>query len=221
MKSICLALFIVFSFLETQSQQLVFNTPFYEAENHWVAIPKNPMVQKYSLGYIYIDEVAGFTLHFDGYFSVDANGRIYRDPGDKKPINTPTILRFRRNATAVYIIPDNMLESLGLEKEPAWMTSYRHDVSSVQGKITQGKHYNSAGAAQKALGFLESAYQTDPHAPGLEFELTYSYNELRQFDKSIAILKDAIKTNRMSYSTGSWDFHTWAKEIRVEPYKPT
>jgi len=197
-----IALLINLTFFQVHAQQPVFNRPFYEFENHWVAFPKNEQTGKYPFGFVYIDEFAGFSFHVEGNFGIDANGKVQMDPADRLPITNVTIVRLGPNTKPVYAIPDNMLESLGVQKEPFWLASYRRDLSTVAAKVSWGKHYNSAGAAQKALEYLESAYQTEPHASGLEFELPYAYNELKQYDKAIAVLSDAIKNkpdNEMFY----------------------
>jgi tetratricopeptide (TPR) repeat protein len=169
---------------------LQFNRPFYELENQWVAFPPNPATGKSPFGYVYVDAMAGFTFHVEGYFAMDANGKL---SVDKQPVNNILIIRLQPNTKPVYAIPDNMLELLGVQKVPFWLSSYRSDMNTVAAKVNWGRNYNSAGAPRKALEYLESAYRTDPHADGLEFELTYAYNELREFDKSIAVLNDAIK----------------------------
>ncbi len=181
-----------------------FNKPIYDLEDHWVAFPKNEKTGKYPFGFIYLDMMAGFTFNLEGNFSLDAQGHVYRDSTDY--IKTAMYkVRLGPNTKLVYAITDNMRTDLKVKPVPDWLAVYKHgssDKNSVATNVQIGKHLNSVGGAQKALGYLESAYKTEPHATGLEFELTYSYNELKQYDKAITILNAAIAnapTNPMFY----------------------
>jgi tetratricopeptide (TPR) repeat protein len=151
--------------------------------------------------YLFEDLIANNERTKDNEELLDAANEI-DEAADELPITNVTIVRLARNTRPVYAIPDNMLESLGVPKEPSWMSAYRHDMSTVAAKVNRGKLYNSVGAAKKALEYLESAYQSDPHASGLEYELPYAYNELKQYDKAIAVLNAAVKNkpdNEMFY----------------------
>ena len=186
---------------QISTQPLQFNRPFYDLENNWVAFPKNEKTGKYPFGLIYIDAMAGFTFNLEGSFALEAQGKVLRDSTDFLK-NSSYKYRLDRNTRPVYAIPDKMLASLGVKKVPGWLAGYKRDMNTTASKVNWGRHYNSAGAIQKALVYLEDAYKTDPHASGLEFELTYSYNELKQYDKAITVLKDAIKNkpdNEMFY----------------------
>jgi tetratricopeptide (TPR) repeat protein len=170
---------------------LQFNSHFYDLENHWVVFPKNEKTGKYPFGFLYIDSYAGFTFNLEGSFSFK-QGHIYRDSTDYLK-SASYKYRLAPNTKPVYAISTEMLTVLGVPAEPTWLHIYKTDLSTVKGKVTWGKHYNSAGNIKKALEYLEDAYKTEPHAPGLEFELTYSYNELQEYDKAIAILNAALK----------------------------
>lgn len=194
-----IVLLISVTTLRVEAQQnstpsLQFNRTFYELENQWVAFPLNPKTGKYPFGFIYIDPTAGFTLNVEGAFGLDPQGKVYRDSTDYVKGNI-TKIRLLATTKPLYAIPDNMLNSLGVEKVPQWLSLYRVDMNTTATKIAWGKHYNQAGATWKALEYLEPVYKSTPHAPGLEFEITFSYNEIKQYDKAIAILNDAIKYN--------------------------
>ena len=179
---------------QTAYGTLKFNNHAYDLEDHWVVFPKNPKTGKYSFGFIYLDTQAGFTFNLEGSFGVDALGHAFRDSTDYLK-NAMYKVRLGPNTSPVAAIPDNMLADLKVKSVPDWLALYKQgnpDKNSVAMKVLEGKHLNSAGAPQKALEYLEDAYKTEPHAAGLEFELTYSYNELGQFEKAITILNAAI-----------------------------
>lgn len=166
----------------------------YDLEDHWVAFPKNIKTGKYPFGYIYLDTQAGFTFNLEGFFQLDGQGHAFRDSTDYLK-NGMYKVRLAPNTSLVAVVTDDMLADLKVNPKPVWLAVYKTgnaDRNSVMMKVTIGKHLNTAGAPQRALKYLESAYTNDPHAAGLEFELSYSYNELGQYDKSIKILKDAV-----------------------------
>lgn len=175
---------------------LQFNRHVYDLEDNWVVFPKIEKTGKYQFGVIYLDMMAGLTFNLEGTFQLDAQGHAFRDTTDYLK-NAMFKYRLGPNTKPVAAIPDNMLSDLKVKKTPDWLLLYHpanQDRSSVAAKVRIGRHLNSAGGAQKALEYLESAYQTDPNAAGLVFELTYSYNELKQYDKSILVLDAALKT---------------------------
>jgi len=187
--------------LSVQAQQQPANNPlqftshFYDLEDHWVAFPKNEKTGKYPFGFIYLDMTAGFSFHLEGNFGLDAQGHIFRDSTDYLK-NALYTYRLAANTKPVAAIPDNMLQDLKVKQVPDWLAIYKRgnqDKNTVAMKVLYGKHLNSAGAVKQALVYLEDAYKTEPHAAGLEFELTYSYNELQEYDKAIAVLNSAIQ----------------------------
>jgi len=180
--------------LPTSLGTLQFNTHYYDLWDHWVALPKKSATGKYTFGFVYFDMAAGYTLNVEGYFGVDGQGHIFRDSVDYIK-NAMLKIRLAANTVLMAPLTDNMLAELKTKKVPFWLAGYEQgapDVKSVAMEANLGKHLNGEGAPAKALEYLEDAYKTEPHADGLEFELTYSYNELKQYDKAIAILNSAI-----------------------------
>lgn len=176
-------------------QPLQFTSHFYDLENHWVAFPKNEKTGKYPFGFIYVDNIAGYTFNLEGSFGIDAQGHISRDSSDYLKPATFYKYRLVTNTKLVAAIADSMLKTLGVKQVPSWLAIYHpadEDKNTVARKVLYGKHLNAAGGITQALVYLEAAYKAQPHAAGLEFELTYSYNELKQYDKAIAVLNTAI-----------------------------
>ncbi len=181
--------------IQTAYGTLTFNTPFYDLENHWAVATKNAQNNKCIFGMVYLDMQAGFSFRVEGTFSIDAQGHAYRDSSDYP--KTPNIMIVRINAGTKLLcaIPDAMVADLHVKPTPDWLANYHpanQDRNSVAFKVTYGKFLNGAGGAAKALDYLESAYKTDPHAAGLEFELSYTYNVLGRYDKAIAVLQSAM-----------------------------
>ncbi len=205
MKTIFLILFAICLCLSTRaqhppvpSQQTVyglmeFNKQPYEFEDKHVCFPKDNKTGKFYFGFVYLDDHAGYTLHLEGRFQIDGQGKIFRDSTDYLKSYQIQLIRIGPNSLPVYPLPENMVADLKVKLIPDWLSSYPFpDKNTVVGKVLMGKHLNSAGGIQQALEYLESAYKTEPHANGLEFELTYAYNELKQYDKAIKVLNGAI-----------------------------
>ncbi|MCY1521554.1 hypothetical protein D9M68_563700 [compost metagenome] len=58
-----------------------------------------------------------------------------------------------------------------------------------------GSTYNAWNEPVKALTYLDQVKQRDPAYRGLYFEMAFSYNVLKQFDKAIQISEEGIKKN--------------------------
>ena len=171
-----------------------FNTPFYDQEDHWVVAGKNPKNNKYVFGMIYLDNTAGFTFRAEGLFGVDAQGHVFRDSSDyiKNGILTT---RITNSTNLICAIPDAMLADLKVQPVPDWLAVYHPatlDRNSNAYKIAHGRFLNSVKVPAKALQYLEPVYKTDPHATGLEYELSYAYNLLGRNAEAQAVLKSAI-----------------------------
>jgi tetratricopeptide (TPR) repeat protein len=186
----------VFVFLVSQHTaygNLNFISHANDLEDHWAAFPKNNQ-NRFPFGYVYMDAREGFTIHMEGSFQLDDKGHAFRDLADLPKIAQVKIL-FAPNTQLIAAIPDSMLADLNVNPVPEWLAAYKRDLpekGSVAMQVLKGKHINSLGAPKKALEYLESAYKTEPHATGLEFELTYAYNELQQYTKAIKVLNAAI-----------------------------
>lgn len=73
------ALFLLaINFVSAQSD-LIFKNRFVESEDRWVAFPKSKD-SSFAYGFIYIDATAGLTLHYEGKFTIDKNGKFIAQP---------------------------------------------------------------------------------------------------------------------------------------------
>jgi len=178
-------------FSQTNSTEPKFETKYYEAVDNWVAFPKKETDSTFAYGFIYIDQMAGITLRYEGNFKLE-NNRLF---STKKVTNSMVIHRLTNKTSDVHILNDRQITELDLQKEPKWLDTYKSNESSAEYLRDIGNHLNHAGGVESALVPLLKAYKIKPHLKGLEFELAFSYNALKKFDKAIEILEIAIKNN--------------------------
>jgi tetratricopeptide (TPR) repeat protein len=176
--------------------ELKFDTKYYEAVDKWVAFPKNETDSIFNYGFIYIDEQAGFTYQFGSTFTIDSLNNYLPEVIDST-INAK--YRIDQNWKPVSIIPQEKLKELNLPTEPEWLKYYKENSNSVSYLKNIGYHYNHVGATNLALKPLLKAYEIEPHFDGLEFELSFAYNALGQYEKAIAISENAIENNPKNF----------------------
>jgi tetratricopeptide (TPR) repeat protein len=178
---------------KTTHGELQFTTPFYDAENQWSVVAKDPQKNKYLFGMVYLDNTAGYTFAAEGFFQVDAQGRVFRDSSDLIK-NQRIVQRITGNAGKSAIIPNAMLADLKVPAVPDWLAIYQPiaNRNTDAYKITHGRFLNGLKVPAKALEYLEPVYKINPHAPGLEFELSYAYNISGRYAEAEAVLKSGI-----------------------------
>ncbi|MUU79722.1 tetratricopeptide repeat protein [Winogradskyella endarachnes] len=181
----------MFCFSQQDLIPLKFDTKYYNAIDKWVAFPKTEKDSTYTLGFIYIDEMAGFTFNFENSFTIKNNILI---PAKKDSILNTTSLKSRlsTNTKNVAIINEEQIKELNLPSTPAWLEIYKNNEDSVEYLKQIGYHYNHIGASTNAIEPLLKAYNKQPHYKGLEFELAFAFNATKQFKKAIPVLEKAI-----------------------------
>ncbi|MEO8886238.1 MAG: tetratricopeptide repeat protein, partial [Mucilaginibacter sp.] len=181
--------------IKTLYGTIEFTTPFYNLEERWAVLPKNAQINKYLFGMVYVDNTAGYTFRLEGFFQVDEQGHVFRDSTDYVKNNNVTVARVGAGTKLLGAIPAAMLPILKVKPVPEWLAIY-HPVTlnreATAYKIAHGRFLNGLREPAKALEFLEPVYKTDPHAAGLEYELSYAYNILGRTADAITILKGAI-----------------------------
>ncbi|OAN64652.1 hypothetical protein A8B79_00460 [Balneola sp. EhC07] len=180
-----------FSFAQSSLSELKFGSKYYEAVDSWVAFPKTQADTSYTLGYIYIDQQAGFTFDYLSHFIVTENGF------KKLPREFEESLKSRLspNTIDVAILSEEQISELELPTEPSWLKFYKKDTTTVSYLKNIGYHYNHVGASELAIEPLLKAYNKDPHFEGLEFELAFAYNATQKYAKAIKVLERAIENN--------------------------
>lgn len=193
--SIVISLIFQAGFSQNKNLDLKFETKYYDAIDKYVAFPKKEKDTTYAYGFIYIDQMAGITLRYEGDFKFDSNKLI----SPKRTTNSMIIYRLTKKTSNVYVLNHKQLTELHLLKNPKWLATYKSNENSVEYLKNIGNHLNHAGAVENALISLLKAYEVDPHFKGLEFELSFAYNALQKFDKAIEILEKAIENNPNDY----------------------
>lgn len=185
-------LFLLPLFATTLNGQnvLTFDHRFVESENKWVAI-RTGKDTLFSFGFIYIDAVAGLTLNSEGSFTIAKDGKFIPNKLD----NIGMKYRLKPNNVKVAFIPATKFKELGVTEFPSWLELYLGDTTTIEHLYRWGYLYNGYDECSKGLTYLEKAYKINPKFKGLEVELAFSYNCLKQFDKAISILTSAIESN--------------------------
>lgn len=171
------------------AQDLKFTTPYYDAVDKWIAFDKKPGDSTYVVGFIYIDEQAGFTFDYEARFILTNQGlkKLSRE------FDHSLKSRLTPNTIDVAVLTDEQVQQLGLPKEPEWLKSYKKNEKQVSYLVKIGYHYNHVGASANAIKPLLAAYEREPRFDGLEFELGYAYNATKQYEKAVEILTKAIQ----------------------------
>ena len=178
---------------QNELTELKFDTKYFDAVDQYVAFPKKEKDSTFSIYFIYVDEMAGFSMRFEDQFSINKKGKLKLQPNPDK--NTSALIaRLNRNTAFVSVLTNEQKADLQLPKQPEWLKNYKPKDSIDVGYLTKiGYFYNHDGASHNAIEPLLKAYKKEPHYKGLEFELGFAYNATKQFSKAIPVLEKALK----------------------------
>jgi tetratricopeptide (TPR) repeat protein len=165
-----------------------------DCENRWVALYHKADDPDYTYGFVYIDPQAGFTLHYFGRFTIDADASYHAAPNPLPPDKYSLKIRLDQNGVAA-LLPLKALPQLGLPEKPDWLKSYEDKADPITHKVNWGYFYNSIGDSGRAVEYLESAYNKRPDAPRVVFELTYAYNAIGRPGDAIRVAKSEFTKN--------------------------
>lgn len=165
-----------------------------DCENRWVALYHKPEEADYTYGFVYIDPQAGFTLHFGGRFTIDADGKYRPAPNPIPPDKMTLKIRLEQNGVAA-MLPARALAQLQLPQKPDWLKYYEDEADPITHKVNWGSFYNGIGESRRAIDYLEPAYRERPDAPKLVFELVYAYNALERSEDAIRVSKSEFAKN--------------------------
>ena len=188
MKSYLLSIFFISFFVYGQNI-LNFDKKYVQSEDKWIAFPVDS-TDSYDFGFIYIDSEAGLTLDYEGSFKIDTNGKFILK---KKEIDGSMKYRLEPNDGLVALIPNTKFAELEIKETPDWLKFYKKDENTVERQYKWGYMYNGWGECEKALEFLNKAYQLNPKYNGLKIELAYSHNCLKNHHKAIEYLMESMK----------------------------
>ena len=182
-------------FSQTDTSELKFNTKYYDAVDKWIAFPKKEADTTFTLGFIYLDEQAGFTFDYHSRFLETENGLKILP----RELEAGLKSRLSRNTANVAVLSEQQVTELELPKVPDWLAVYKEGSDKVGYLKNIGFHYNAVGASNLAIEPLKKAYEIKPHFNGLEFELAYAYNALGQYEKAIPVLESAIENDKENF----------------------
>lgn len=194
--SIALLLIFNLGYSQDKAEDLKFDTKFFNAIDKYVVFPKKEKDSAYAYGFIYIDQSAGITFKYFGTIKLN-NGTFISS--EKNPEYQMMIYRLDGNTSNVYILNESQIKSLELSNNPEWLKIYKSDENTAEYMKNVGNKLNRVGGSETALNYLEKAYIIEPHLVGLEFELAFAYNALKQFDKAIPVLENAIKNDSNNF----------------------
>lgn len=197
MKRIFIIPFVIFcSYLSAQANsQLKFETNISDSENHWVALPKSEKDKTYSVGFIYFDELAGYTYRSFGDLKDENNRLDYIESEEfKKGI---LITRIANLEFKVAEISPDLLKQFNLPTQPEWLKNYLSSDSENDQLLNRASKINGMNSPQLALPILNKLYKSNFKKDQLYFELAFSYNALKDFANAEKICSEAIN-NKIS-----------------------
>lgn len=181
---------------QTNITELKFDTKYYKAVDNWVVFPKKDTDSTFSYGFIYLDNQAGFTFNYETKFYIKGI-ELISIPKD----STIGFMKYRLepNTSLVSVLNKDQIFALNLPEKPEWLSAYKKGSDEAEYLKKEGYFFNHVGASKQALKPLLRAYELKPHLKGLEFELSFAYNALKQFEEAILILEKAIDNNANDY----------------------
>ncbi len=189
MKPFLVLIFLHITISHFAQVKIVFDKKFVQSEDKWIAFPADS-TGSYNFGFIYIDSEAGLTFDYNGSFKIGENGKFNLKV---KEIEGSMKYRLEPNNVLVAFIPEEKFSELGIQKIPDWLKFYKMDENTVERQYKWGYIYNGWGECEKALEFLNNAYNLDPKYVGLKVELAYSHNCIKNYDQAIQYLMESIK----------------------------
>lgn len=185
-------------FAQNNLTSLKFDTKYFDAVDKWVAFPKKDIDSTYSYGFIYLDNQAGFTFNYETKFIIEKEQlkNIQKDSSSSIGFMK---YRLEPKTSLVSVLSKVQISDLGLPEAPDWLSIYKEKANEVGYNKNEGYHFNHVGASNLALTPLLKAYEIEPHFDGLEFELSFAYNALNQFENAILVLEKAIEHNSKNF----------------------
>lgn len=192
MKKIALFLLLAFS-LESFAQieipkDLLFNTTFVDAENHYVAFIPKKEDKNFTLGVPYFDDSGGgYTFKLIGSFVVE-NGKYV-------PTISPQniIARWENLGLKVAIIPDEKVKEMKLPLVPEFLKYYKSSRPENDVLVDKLSAMNGANYCEMALPKLEMLHKQNYKSAKFYFELVFAYNALQKFSEAENAAFEAVK----------------------------
>ena len=127
-----------------------FDWRYSQCENKWVIFPGTSS-NNYRFGFIYLDEMAGFTFHMSGAFSVEGNKYVI-DTAMESMLKTAMIkTRLQPNTRKVALLSEARRKELQLPVVPDWLDIYQSHTDTMKRNVKWGWHYNHVGESEIAV----------------------------------------------------------------------
>lgn len=196
MKKIFISSFLVLSismFSQTVTD-LKFDSNIIDSENSYVVLPKKEKDTKYGYGFIYFDEMAGYTFRSLGDLVIE-NGKL-KVVTDKFHKSSMLISRIGNFNLKTAKLNDDLVKKLNLESPPKWLENYKGSKSENEKILNRASKLNGTDNPQLALPKLLELYKNNFKTEALYFELIFSYNALGKFVEAEKISMEAMTVGK-------------------------
>lgn len=188
-----LPLFCILSYSQKFSD-LKFETTVPDAENHYIVLPVKEGDKSYNLGFMYFDEVAGYTLDYTGELH-EVNGILkFKERADAKTSSMK--VRIENLAFKSAVVSDEILQKMNLPTQPDWLKIYLSSKPENEKSLRRASLMNGANFPQLALPKLLELYKNNFKTESLYFELAFSYNALGKFADGEKISLEALNNKK-------------------------
>lgn len=173
---------------------LKFDSGVIDSENSYVVLPKKETDQKYGYGFIYFDEMAGYSFRSLGDLVVE-NGKlkVVTDQFYQSSIMISRIGNFNLKTAR---LNDDVVKKLNLESPPKWLEINKSSKPENEKILNRASKLNGANNAQLALPKLLELYKNNFKTESLYFELAFSYNALGKFADGEKISLEALNNKK-------------------------
>lgn len=173
---------------------LKFDSNIIDSENSYVVLPKKEKDTKYGYGFIYFDEMAGYTFRSLGDLVIE-NGKlkVVTDEFYKSSMLISRIGNFNLKTAK---LNDDLVKKLNLESPPKWLENYKGSKSENEKILNRASKLNGADNPQLALPKLLELYENNFKTEALYFELIFSYNALGKFAEAEKVSMEAMTVGR-------------------------
>lgn len=181
-------------FSQTVSQ-LKFETNVPDAENSWVVMPKKEGETKYNVGVIYFDDTAGYSYRMQGSLN-EKNGKLEYTEDETNTTASYTVRVGNMEFKTATLSPE-LLKQFNLPAQPDWLKHYASKGSENEKTLRRASIMNGANFPQLAFPRLQKLYQNNFKTDKLYFELSFSYNALKDYANAEKICLEAFQ-NKIS-----------------------
>jgi len=195
------SLFLVFKTFSSQKvSDLKFENNFADAEDSYVALSnKDKDKKEFSVGFVYFDEAAGYTLDYSGDLKEENGILKYEERKDAKL----SLMKYRLGNFDVKVAKLNsaFLEKINLKPQPDWLKIYKTSKPENEKIVRRASMINGSNYPQIALPKLQKLYDNNYRSTDLFFEISFSYNALGDFPNGEKYAKEGIDKKMFNDNT--------------------